>query len=472
MSEEELETSEAAVPNAVWWGYRALVCFWIVMTAGGLVLRWSGYRYQYLRGYTYQAWIEWLLPSVFLAACVWGLTRTDGAIHAARVTGVWLLALLWSGTPDLGRLVMERWKYGDPLDITGMSFLTSSSGSVTLMLLGRLLRLILLMALVLMAHGIYERRYLRQAASGDAERGRSRGHDRLLTAGLAGIAVGLGLLWLGRHVITTMHVDVLGAYVLMGGAMGLLLWHFMGRAFSLAAAIIGASVVILVYRSYSPVGLGAIAWVPLVGLGLWNVRRLCVGVRLRVAGVVVPVVFGAVTFSQWPVIRVAPLYFRLYPGPMAERPAEFPEYMRVPDGAYDVEYYGGREWAMSFSVEGSYPAAETLGFIGRLLEEAGWQRLDYDLLGPKVESSHVAGWHEMRGIDDNQDNEDYEGGRMRFWRAQWINDANDVVWVGLYGPGADDGNEVTLRGDVHLQRASSVRGLLENYRRVRTEEER
>jgi hypothetical protein len=137
-----------------------------------------------------------------------------------------------------------------------------------------------------------------------------------------------------------------------------------------------------------------------------------------------------------------------------------------------VRYQGGNRPYLSFTTEEVYPATRTLNFISGNLEQAGWKKLDYDLLNPQRKSSHLIGWYDplRRWFGSGGDSEETTSRNRRFqWEADWINDKNDTINVRLrYAPpDGNDGKFTTL--DCHLSQTPPdplQLHFIERYRQV------
>ena len=74
-----------------------------------------------------------------------------------------------------------------------------------------------------------------------------------------------------------------------------------------------------------------------------------------------------------------------------------------------------------YQLEEKYPARGIVESIGRRLTESGWQPLQYDLLNPKIPSSHTRGWTSF-GDDTAK-----PPGVVDQWLAHWRNAEGDAV---------------------------------------------
>src|SRR5512146_2007403 len=79
--------------------------------------------------------------------------------------------------------------------------------------------------------------------------------------------------------------------------------------------------------------------------------------------------------------------------PLTQRP----DSLLVAPFATDIRYLAanGNDQVtdqLSYSVEESYPATDTLAFIRDGLKRMGWKPLEYDFWNPSIPSSHSRGW--------------------------------------------------------------------------------
>ncbi len=470
MSGERVTIEGTSVPRWAWLTYRTLTWFCVFLFACALLLRWPGILHQYTYLIKRMLRIENLLPLFFLISCIYALTGRIGAAHWVRMSGVWLLALNWSDIPGIGRVAIERWMYGEPFDITGIARLTGSNAVIYWMFLGKVVDALVLVMLVVSSHVVCSSHERDRMISDSSARTESGKWGRLLGAGLVLMGLGIACCWPHYSLLAEFYLRIVGSYLLAGGVACLLLWHFQTRSSFRIGAPICASAIVLTHTAYISFATAVVVGLPWVSLGVRNLWCRRVSLRLRVTAIVVMVLFGVLAFPQSFLPCVGYLRFLPGPKPLTERPVDFPDYIRAPEGAYDVVYYSGKQPTLSFSIDTSYPASETTDSISRSLDEAGWQRLDYDLRGPLVESSHSRGWDHPRPVPEGEDERDV-GEPCSFWNGQWVNDANDVVWVMLAGRPSDGTSPVTLRGSITWESSESARRWLDNYRIVRAEQE-
>jgi hypothetical protein len=76
---------------------------------------------------------------------------------------------------------------------------------------------------------------------------------------------------------------------------------------------------------------------------------------------------------------------------------------------------------LSYQVEESYPATDTLAFICDSLQQKGWKPLEYDFWNPTIPSSHSRGWTNF--VDASHEPEQ----RVYQWMAQWKNEKHEIV---------------------------------------------
>jgi hypothetical protein len=104
-------------------------------------------------------------------------------------------------------------------------------------------------------------------------------------------------------------------------------------------------------------------------------------------------------------------------------PRELPRVLQPLAGASNV--LADREEDSSvwihYRLEEKYPARGIVELIGRRLTESGWQPLQYDLLNPKIPSSHLRGWTSF------EDATEKPPAMVDQWIAHWRNARGDVV---------------------------------------------
>lgn len=472
MSEEQTKMEGMSAPPLAQAVYQLLpwICVPILVLSlcFGLL-----YGYQsYIDRYRYLFWMHCLLQVVFLISCIGAMTRRGWASQWLRVSGVWCLALVWSDIPSLAERTVWNLLYREPIYLGGASDLMKPHFPSYIYLLGRSLFFLALLALTISSHIVYKNRQrasttpIRSVGAGAIEYG------CLLYAGVLGIFFGLIIYWLDSIVAIQIYLDVVGTYLLVAGVACVLIWHLSAQGLFLAGLPICISSILFIYKQYGFVTLTLVLWVPLIVLGVIYLCQKNYSFKLRTIAVCLPVVLTLISLSSSFVPIIGSLRFLPYPEITSERPPDFPEYLQVPDAATEVKYRGGENPYLFFVINDPYPASKTLDFICGRLEQAGWKELDYDLMNPESESSHVIGWFDpislwLASEDDTNDIDNNL--RPSRWSAWWINEKDETISVHLSYEPPTDANDVltTLCCNLSQHSAkSSMRGFLNNYKRI------
>jgi hypothetical protein len=429
---ENGEISEDEPPRSVWLIYYGLAWFY---TFGIIISSCIGFFYirrEYIDVYKYMPYVEYSIQLAFLVACIGAVTRRSWAAHWVGVTAVWFLAVYWSGVPSLIECTVGEILYGPAVVIGGGPDVRNMPYPPYFYLLAKLVGLVLLLSFVITSHLISKQQAISAAKT---ERTGSTKAGRLLYGGIMVMLFGLMTKWVDLHIEQQIYAMTIGSYLLVAGAVLILIWHVLAREFFISASVTSTSAIIFIYRpAIVPVFYNFVLWLPPLATGMLSLLRREVGAKLRTVVIGLPVVFILISFSG-SVIEI-PLYMRFgpYHKETSQRPADLPEYLQVPLRATKARYQGGERPHLSFTIEDPYPATKTLNFISSNLEEAGWRKLDYDLLNPSFESSHLKGWYSplerwFGPKDPNSEGQSHT--KPCLWDASWMNERDETVRVRL-----------------------------------------
>ena len=371
------------------------------------------------RGFTGNGlyYIQLSLRLVLLVACIGAVTHKIWAANLMRVVGLCLLvAVLFPVGPAIFQELIENVRYGPPVVIGGGP---DFKKKIYLLAIMHLICLLLFLALIITAH-IIARYESKSSACTTTVKSKAIKNSRLLVAGIIIFSAGLFLKWLDSQ-ITHQHQPfafIFGSYFLVAGVAILLVWQIMLQNFFIAASTITLSGVLLISAptAYSQSWTLAL-WSPLLVLGVVSFFREKANIKLRTISLIFPLILVLI-------IIIVPFSFFLRFSPYevitSNRPENFPRYLQVPENATDINYRGGNNPDLYFTVNDPYPATQTLGFIADKLEQAGWKKLNYDLRNPEFPSSHIKGWSAL------QEDHDLKY-KHHTWMAGWINDKDETL---------------------------------------------
>lgn len=428
----ECKTDKERLPRVVWLIYQALVWLYalvIIISSCVVLLHISR---EYVNIYKYLPYIEYSITLIFLISCIGAIARRLWAAHWVSVTGVWCLAMYWSDVPGLIECAVEEILYGPRTVLGAGPDLSRWAYPVYVYLLARLIGLGLLLALIITSH-IVSRQQVEIGA--ETKKRRSIQMGRFLYGGILLIFLGVVVKWLDVHIERQIYAMTVGSYLVVAGVVLILIWHVSARDLFFAGSAVSMSAILFIYRpAIVPAFYNFLLWLPPVATGMLSLLRRHVGAKLRAAVIGLPVVFVLISFSSSLVEIPLDMSFAVYHKITSRQPEDFPVYLQVPPGATDARYRGGNRPYLYFTGEDPYPASKTVGFITANLEEAGWNKLEYDLLDPNFRSSHLEGWYSPLGRWFGPSDANSEHGSKRkpcLWDAYWINDRDETVHVSL-----------------------------------------
>jgi len=465
------ETSERRLPGLVWLVYQALAWFYALAIIFSLYMSLFYGKQEYVEGYKHLSYIEHSIEFIFLIACIGAITRRSWAAHWVRVTGIWLLTLFWSNVPGLFESTIQEILYGAPEVIGGGPNLTNKPYPSYVYLLAKIIGFLLLLTLIIISHVISVQRAKtasRKEGAGPIKNG------RLLYIGILVILLGLAFKWLDLHIEQQIYAMTIGSYLVVGGAVLILIWHILVRSLFVGASVASISTVLFIYKPpFASSVLTFVLWGPAIAMGAVNLFRKNWNAKLRTAIIGLPIVFMLTAFSPSVVQIPVRMHFWVYYKETSQRPADFPEYLQVPSGATNVRYRGGDNPHLSFTLEEPYPATATFNFITSNLEQAGWKKLDYNLMNPEFKSSHLIGWYSplTRWFDLGEDTK--KKIKNSRWMADWINNKNETLSMHLeYSPPKEDEEKLTILYCNLSQHSAEgwMRMYVENYKRFHKSE--
>lgn len=408
-------------------------------------------------------WIQLSLKLVLIVACIAAITRKNWAANLIRVSGLCLLvAGYFPVGPGILHQLIENIRYGRPAVMGGGPDFTNNVYVYSLMYL---ISFLLLLILVITAH-IIARHESKSSASTTTIESKTIKNVRLLTTGIIIISSGLFLKWLVIRIPNQSFALMLGSYLLIAGVALLLVWQILLRNFFVVASAITMSGVLLVSGpiSISPVWT-LVLWAPLVILGVVSFFREKTNIKLRTISLILPLILTLIV-----IFVPFSIFLRFSPDEemTSSRPENFPEYLQVPEDATNVNYRGGNNPYLSFTINDPYPATKTLDFIAGKLERAGWKKLNYDLMNPEFPSSHTKGWSPLR--------EHYDHKYKHYtWMADWINDKDETLRLILEYRFPKDAEEnlTTLYCDISQRAPKGLEfEFIENYKRFHQNNEK
>lgn len=456
----------------VWRVYQGLAWFYALAIAISLSFQILYVRVEYFDTYRHLPYLEYGIQLIFMASCVGAIARRRWAACWVSATAVWCLAIYWAGVPALIERAVLEICYGGPISIgRGLD-----SGELAyrpyVYLLAKPIGVGLLLG-VIAASQTVAKHQAKPAEGGEAG---WKETGRLLYIGVSVIFLGLAFKWLDVHTESQTYGMTIGTYMVVAGAVAILIWHVFAHKLFIAGSVASASSILFIHTpAMSPAYLNLVLWVPVMCVGFLNLLRKGMAAKLRVAVVCLPVLFLLIGFTGSAVDIPVIMCFGAYHKPTAERPGDFPEYLQVPAGANDVRYTGGNRPSLFFTVKDPHPASKTLAFITTNLERAGWKKLEYDLLGPELESSHLKGWYSpleqwFGPVDPNREAQRDRNGCL--WDAWWINDADETVQLRLTYRIAEEGKTdwSKLYGSISVSPADPAHlEYIRYYRQVHTE---
>ncbi len=380
-------------PKSVWFLFQGMAWGFILYYLADFILGGPIYTSIY-RCFHYEFLIislTLILHPLFLIACVCAVFQTRRSPDFVRVTAFWMFAFLFASFP---RLLHSAYSmiFGLPpeqftLTITPQ-ILFDESG-----------RMIMVLVFFIVGNLVQRRQILQPG-------------DYLSRENRYSYLV--GQLFFGSGVIIFLYVfftqNPFNPFFYFPstriGMILILIGHFLLRRYFLCLApiVLAASLVLVHFPGY-PLGVVLEAWIPTVLFGLL-VCILCRAVPLhfRLVGFLVPVIFLLFLVSilhsyekmTRSVIRVRD------PGMQTVKPKDFPAYLSAPAGAYDLGYRksdagsSGSHFKISYKINESYPARNTLAFIERSLTSAGLHPLFYAKFKENGAISKTPAWNEYR----------------------------------------------------------------------------
>jgi hypothetical protein len=299
---------------------------------------------------------------------------------------------------------------------------------------------------------------------------------RLLYAGIAILVVGLAVKWIDFHIEQQTYGMTIGSYFVVGGAVLILLWHLLTPDLFIVGSAMAMAVIFFIQgATYASLVLNFAVWLPVSGLAVASFSLTQVERNLRIASLGMPIILA--TFAICPSTLQVPLglHFSVYHKPTSERPPDFPEYLEAPIGANGVTYTGGNRPYLCFTVEDPYPASKTLAFLAANLQKAGWKKLEYNLMAPESESSHLKGWYSPleQWFGPIDPNEEAKSDRKRcLWNASWINQRDETVHAWLAYRLSEEGKTdwTKLHCSISVSQADPAQLMyVKHYRRVHPE---
>lgn len=286
------------------------------------------------------------------------------------------------------------------------------------------------MLLVISAHFVCKSQVSIDAKTAKSDLTKGGMNRRLFWVGIAGIILGLIFYRLDPVIPPHMYGAVFGTYFLFIGVVSLLIWHLQFKDGFLVRSAVSISAILVIYKQYGDFILTAILWAPVLALAVINANRKTYSPALRIAAIGFTVAMILITLLRFSIPILGPFRFFPYPKETTILPAEFPDYLRAPDGASQVRYRGGENPYLEFVIHEAYPAADTISYMSDRFEQAGWIKLDYDVMNPNLESSHLKGWYNPAeywlGLD-NKDEESKCDKGLRQWEAWWTNNKDEIL---------------------------------------------
>ena len=294
---------------------------------------------------------------------------------------------------------------------------------------------------------------------------------RVLGAGIALIYFVITLRWLTSWLFSASY-DMLGivtSYVLIGLTIVVMFSQFFIHRHLLATSAMSMSAVALflpiiaqflsIPRSRETGAISASCfppissfvwetltmWIPMLLLGWLAFRSKRLGKSIRLTGLAVPVSLMLLAMCA-PGLLAGNLFVDSKLS--AEKPSDWPDWLVPPEGATEVRYGTSRTFgvkSLHFRMQEPYPAVRVLDAISERMEKAGFSKLEYYLLNPDILSAHSRGWFEHSEAAT-------PGMKVHSWGAEWMNEKDEVVHVGLEyrypESGAEDANNLTV--SIHL----------------------
>lgn len=415
-----------------------------------------GYHREFFLSYRF--WLLLPVTIVMMTGCVGAVLRR---LWGAAALGTTVLYSIASGlTFDVTALreIVERIYWGAPLNPGGGP---DFSGNLVRLWAVQVAVFLFMASIVVLSQVVVAA--ATRAEDGDLQKPRTTaGQKRALLFG-AGLVVA-GLLYKSLDlVLFDVSIATVGASfaIVVGSFLAMFAHMRMRRHFLASSAILTALALVIAPQTAGPAFWAVVPWLLPLGLGMASLLRKNADKRLGLVAIGLTVFLAALFVAE-----PFPLYLRfgVYPKPSTTRPANFPAYMQAPEGAAQVQYYGGNEPSLYFFVDDPFPAEPTLAFIEDHLSRAGWQKLDYSLMNPNFPSSHKAGWSDvMVGSSPTRAEE------CRRWMGHWINKERQTIAVMLEYHSAEEVQQdaTQLRCVIHQ---SAPRGLqlkfIENYERI------
>jgi hypothetical protein len=340
--------------------------------------------------------------------------------------------MVWPTVISIAGEAVQRLRFGSGLVIGGGIRTISTTNWVYVYLAVLLVDLLLLVSFVTTAGIVFAGR---ARTCGEKEQSASAKAGKLLYTGIVVLVVGLAVKWVDFHIEQQTYGMTIGSYFVVGGVALMLLWHLLAPEVFIACSATTMAVIFFIHgATYASLVLNLAVWLPVFGLVAASFSLKQVERNLRIASIGIPIILAV--FAIFPTVLEVPLglHFSAYHKPTSERPRDFPEYLQVPAGANDVRYKGGNRPSVHFTVEDPHPASKTLAFITANLERAGWKKLEYDLMGPELESSHLKGWYSPleQWFGPIEPKKEAQSDRKRcLWDASWINERDETVHVRL-----------------------------------------
>ncbi|TFG49370.1 MAG: hypothetical protein E4H40_03125 [Candidatus Brocadiia bacterium] len=421
-----------------------------------------------------------LVSFLSFLACLAAILRKPWAAHLVRTTALWSLALCASVIPGVLRGIAS------PLFPNSEFFLFNRGFSFWYSILYLVAVGTIVVEVVVAGKVDAARTDKKNQTTLSSRLARA---EKFFAAGVATVFVVIGIRSLGRYLLANDYhlVEIATTYILLCATIICMISQCFTRRYFTAISAISMSMVALflpiIARFLSAsqslaTGIMTASCFPPYSLPEWLPMLILAGLAffskklhktLRLAAVAIPL--SLMLIAQFSPVSLRGSFTVEYTS-SSEKPQDWPDWLTPPDEAADICYstdlaFNGK--SLHFKVQDPYPADKTLQFIAHRLAGAGFRKLD-DHIFPNEHislsnvqpsylsdetdhnvhynpSSHTQGWSEPTVCQ-----------RTPFicvknWQAQWLNEADELVWVRLHyratEPGVEDLN--TLYAMIDLQ---------------------
>ncbi|MCF7956422.1 MAG: hypothetical protein K9M75_11510 [Phycisphaerae bacterium] len=143
----------------------------------------------------------------------------------------------------------------------------------------------------------------------------------------------------------------------------------------------------------------------------------------------------------------------------------FPEYLKPPEGAYDLEYSSGPKgsYVLAYKFKEELPSRKFIQNINSTINSNGWFRTKYSVMNPQTQ------------VRNSWVKEDFvpKGVTLRTWIQEWLNDKDECLTLAISDTSSSPDPDKRLDMFIVLcyyKNDSDMQSVISRYKKIHPEE--